>query len=435
LALSEFFTCVQVMSLANIESIVVAEVGIDEYTTSNVGARTTIPAIGTATGTKAGIGTGTNAGTFVGASNGADVEALTGDAVVGAFVGATNGANAGAFVGAIFGAIVGTEIGAIGAFTGNGANAGAAIGAGIVTGVNAGTAIGAFGVVTGTSIGDTTGTIVVVGDVMGTATGAIVDVDGAIVLGCVGGQDGGRGVVVGFLVVPIPIFIPLPLLLGIEVGCDCITVGVTGWTTAFGVAVGTLLIPIPFVLLLESLVLLSYSAVDAVVGPFHPTIWEEGNIVEESIIDVSGLLRELLAKSKVDVGIEVGGIGEGVAIFNGALVSYITSVVWDSGFVEGNALRAVMRFITSGLDSATLINSSIFGEVGVINESTPKTVLTVYEIVVGATDVVVNIHVTSSNVINGVRSNISIIYCSMWAHVTILAAWKSSVVAVVDCGV
>lgn len=72
-----------------------------------------------------------------------------------------------------------------------------------------------------------------------------------------------------------------------------------------------------------------------------------------------------------------------------------------------------MRLCTSGLDSATLINSSILSEFGVINESTPKTAVTVYEIVVGDVDVVVDIHDTSSKVINGVRSNISIMYCSI----------------------
>ena len=155
--------------------------------------------------------------------------------------------------------------------------------------------------------------------------------------------------------------------------------------------------------------MLSYRAV---VGPLNPNTWEKGNPVEGSIRDESGLLLALLASSNVAVGIAVGGIVDGAAIFNGALASYITPVVCDSGFVKGNALRAVMRFCTSGLKNATLINSSILTGVGVINESTPKTAFTVYEIVVGANDVAVDVHVTSSKLINGVRSNISMIYCS-----------------------
>ena len=81
-----------------------------------------------------------------------------------------------------------------------------------------------------------------------------------------------------------------------------------------------------------------------------------------------------------------------------------------------------MRFVTSGINSAILISSSRLPGVGVIVESTPKMALTEYEIVVGDPDVAVDMQVISSKVINGVRSKLSTMYCSMCAHVIILAA-------------
>ena len=150
-------------------------------------------------------------------------------------------------------------------------------------------------------------------------------------------------------------------------------------------------IPFPFALLLEPLREKSTFPVDGVDGP---------SVVSGSFDDGDGI-----------------SAGAGI-IFKGALASYITPVVCDRGFVEGNVLSAVMRFVTSGLCSATPINSSRLPDVGVSNESTPNTAFTVYEIVVGVADVPVAIHVTSSKVMNGVRSNVSIMYCSKWAHVT-----------------
>ena len=82
----------------------------------------------------------------------------------------------------------------------------------------------------------------------------------------------------------------------------------------------------------------------------------------------------------------------------------------------------MIRFVTSGLSRATLISSSILPEVGVIVESSPNMASIENEIVVGDTDVAVAVHVVSSKLIKGVRSKLSIMYCSMCVHVIKLAA-------------
>jgi hypothetical protein len=48
-----------------------------------------------------------------------------------------------------------------------------------------------------------------------------------------------------------------------------------------------------------------------------------------------------------------------------------------------------------------------------IIESSPKVVSILYDIVVGVVNVSVALHVTSSNLMNGVKSKVSMIYCSM----------------------
>jgi hypothetical protein len=150
---------------------------------------------------------------------------------------------------------------------------------------------------------------------------------------------------------------------------------------------------------LETLAVDSNSPVEALTGPI------DSNAVEL-----------LPIKSNVDEGASVG-----VTARKGALASYITAVVSDNGFVEGNPFSAVIRFVTSGTNSATLISSSRLPEFGVSAESSPKTASTEYETVVGDADVEVDVHVISSKVIKGVRSKISTMYSSMCAHVTILA--------------